>query len=407
MKTYTKEQITEVLRATFKNTNSKLAEVLTRLDLLASAFKVGDRARVKATGRYVRICDVNSDGRFDGWYEGDDILGGVIGGPFAAQELEADERGAPTPVFRVGDCVRIMSYPGSLQGQLGYVYKVVDGSNCIVHCDDGSFCPVHITWLKPASQFKDGQRVRVKATGQVGRVKAVLADGRILMEGVASIPRAVGLEPAPFKVGDRVRWRLGSNLPWNYGAVEYLSNERVGVRIDGRLVEVAERMLEADPAWWKKWSGANPGLDPAASPLFRVGDRVRRKTDGTEGKVTQVKTGGLVNVVLDDGTYLANWEPDKFEMLGPTPTFHVGDRVRWRGTAQTGMVSGVRAFGKLDVELDNGGSLSDYSPDEFELLKLAGPRRFVEDLVSRMDGVVFTHEEAERLRQQIALRTRV
>jgi hypothetical protein len=345
MKTYTKEQIAEALRATFK-TNNKLAEILTRLDLLAPAFKAGDRVRIK-------------------------------------------------------------SCPGSLQGQLGYVYKVVDGSNYLIRCGNGPCWSVHASWLKPAPQFKDGQRVRVKATGQVGRIKAVLADGRILVKGCVSVLQAIELEPAPFKVGDRVRWRLGSNLPWNYGAAEYLSNERVGVRIDGRLVEVAERMLEADPAWWKKWSGANPGLDPAASPLFRVGDRVRRKADGVEGKVNQVKTGGLVNVVLDDGTYLANWEPDKFEMLGPTPTFHVGDRVRWRGTAQTGMVSGVRAFGKLDVELDNGGSLSDYSPDEFELLKLAGPRRFVEDLVSRMDGVVFTHEEAERLRQQIALRTRV
>jgi hypothetical protein len=33
MKTYTKEQITEVLRATFKNIDNKLAEALTRLDL--------------------------------------------------------------------------------------------------------------------------------------------------------------------------------------------------------------------------------------------------------------------------------------------------------------------------------------------------------------------------------------
>jgi len=344
MKTYTKEQIAEALRATFK-TNNKLAEILTRLDLLAPAFKVGDRVRIK-------------------------------------------------------------SCPGSLQGQLGYIHQIVDRSNCIVHCDDGSFCPIHISWLTSLiQQFKDGQRVRVRATGQVGRVKAVLADGRFLVEGVASALQAVGLEPAPFKVGDRVGWRFGSGLPWNYGAVEYLSNERVGVRTDGRLVEVAERLLEADPAWWKKWSGANPVL--AASPMFRVGDRVRRKADGVEGVVTQVKTGGLVNVVLDDGTYLANWEPDKFEMVGPTHTFHVGDRVRWRGAAQTGVVSAVCAFGKLDVELDNGGGLCDYSPDEFELLKPAGPRRFVEDLVSRMDGVAFTHEEAERLRQQIALRTRV
>jgi len=67
----------------------------------------------------------------------------------------------------------------------------------------------------------------------------------------------------------------------------------------------------------------------------------------------------------------------------------------------------VRAFDKLDVTLDNGGDLRDYSPDNFELLKPVGPRRFVEDFISHMAGVVFTHEEAERLRQQIALRTRV
>ena len=74
---------------------------------------------------------------------------------------------------------------------------------------------------------------------------------------------------------------------------------------------------------------------------------------------------------------------------------------------QTGVVAAVRTFGKLDVALDNGGRLSDYSPDNFELLKPAGPRRFVEDFVLRMAGAVFTLEEAERLRQQIALRTRV
>ena len=396
VKTYTKEQIAEALRATFKNIDNKLAEVLTRLDL--PAFKVGDRVRVKATGRYVRIHGVDSDGRFVGPYEGDDILGGVLGGPFTAQELEADERSAPTPVFRVGDRVRIENYPGSLQGQLGHIHQVVDGSTCIVDCDDGSFCPVHITWLKPVPEFiKDSQRVRVKATGQVGRIKAVLVGKRFLVEG--AIYKAIELEPAPFKVSDRVRWRLGSGLPWNYGAVEYLSNERAGVRLDGHLVEVVERLLEADLL--------DPVDYPAASPMFRVGDRVRRKSDGVEGEITQVKTGGLVNVVLDDGARLGNWTPDKFELIGPTPTFRVGDRVRGRGTKQTGVVATVRTFGKLDVALDKGGGLSDYSPDNFELLKPAGTRRFVEDLVSRMAGVAFTHEEAERLRQQIAFRTRV
>jgi len=394
MKTYTKEQIAEALRATFK-TNDKLAEVLMRLDLPAPAFKEGDRVCLEKGEWGVPSGTegvVKRDFGFDSLVE---VYFMFIG---SCMLVPGNRLRLVEPQFKEGDRVRIESYPGSLQGQLGYVYEVVDGSNCcIVHCDDGSFCPIHISWLTSLTQqFKDGQRVRVRATGQVGRVKAVLVDGRFLVEGFASVLQAVGLEPAPFKDGDRVRWKLGSGLPWNYGAVEYLLNERVGVRTDGQLVEVAERLLEADPAGRQ-----------AASPLFCVGDRVRRKADGLEGRVTQVKTGGLVNVVLDDGVRLANWEPDKFEMLGPTPTFHVGDRVRWRGTTQTGTVSGVRAFDKLDVTLDNGGDLRDYSPDNFELLKPAGPRRFVEDLVSRMVGVVFTHEEAERLRLQIALRTRV
>ena len=411
MKTYTKEQIAEALRATFK-TNDKLAEVLMRLDLPAPAFKEGDRVCLEKGEWGVPSGTegvVKRDFGFDNLVE---VYFMFIG---SCMLVPRNRLRLVEPQFKEGDRVRIESYPGSLQGQLGYVYEVVDGSNCcIVHCDDGSFCPIHISWLTSLTQqFKDGQRVRVRATGQVGRVKAVLVDGRFLVEGFASVLQAVGLEPAPFKDGDRVRWKLGSGLPWNYGAVEYLLNERVGVRTDGQLVEVAERLLEADPAWWKKWIEANPVLDPAdylaASPLFCVGDRVRRKTDGAEGRVTQVqvKTGGLVTVAMDNGAYLANWEPDKFKMLEPTPTFRVGDRVRWRGTVQTGVVSGVRAFGKLDVALDNGGRLSDYSPDNFELLKPAGPRRFVEDLVSRMVGVVFTHEEAEHLRLQIALRTRV
>jgi ribosomal protein L21E len=357
---------------------------------------------------------------------------------FQPNELEHIE--APMPQFKVGDRVRIENCPGYLQGELGCIHKVVSASEYLVRCDNGSFPSVHASWVKPAPQFKDGQRVRVRATGQVARIGAVLADGRFMVEGSAY--GAVGLEPAPFKVGDRVRWKLSSSLPFCHGQVEYLSDERAGVQTDGQFVEVAERLLEAepDPAFRVgdrvevlatgskgrviKGQGASGlivvmmessvilYLDSKkikfleAMPMFRIGDRVRRKSDGAEGEVTQVKTNVLVNAILDDGAHLTNWKSDKFELLEPMPTFRVGDRVKWKGTAQTGTVSGVFAFGKLDVALDSGGWLSNYSPDGFELLEPAEPRTFIKHFLERVRGQEFTHEEAELLRTHIAIRER-
>jgi hypothetical protein len=154
--------------------------------------------------------------------------------------------------FKVGDRVRIENCPGSLQGKLGYIHKVVDEWNYIVRRDDGLLRSVHASWLKSAPQFKDGQRVRVRVTGQAGRISGTNPAGDVLevkYEGTSSIGlyKVEGLEPAPFKVGDRVRWRFGSSLPFCYGQVKYLSNERAGVRIDGQVVEVVEWLLEAEP----------------------------------------------------------------------------------------------------------------------------------------------------------------
>ena len=268
---------------------------------------------------------------------------------------------AVPPQFKAGDRVRIENCPGSLQGKLGYIHKVVDEWNYIVCCDNGSFQSVHASWLKSAPQFKDGQRVRVRVTGQAGRISGTNPAGDVLevkYEGTSSIGlyKVEGLEPAPFKVGDRVRWRFGSSLPFCYGQVKYLSNERAGVRIDGQVVEVVEWLLEAEPISWKEWSGVVP-LDPA------------------------------------------NYQAAK-------PQFKAGDRVRWKGTAQTGTVSGVFAFGKLDVALDSGGWLNNYSPDGFEFLGPAEPRTFIKHFLERVRGQEFTHEEAELLRTHIAIRER-
>jgi hypothetical protein len=323
------------------------------------------------------------------------------------------------PAFKVGDRVRIENFPGSLQGLLGYVHKVVSESDYIVRHDDGLFRSVHTSWLRPAPQFKIDQRVRVRATGQVGCVKAVRIDGRFMVEGSAY--RATELEPAPFKLGDRVRWKLSSSLPFCHGTVVYLLDEKVGMRIDGQVVEVAERLLEADPTSFcpecgmEEFSKEAPDRShfnncsrhssyrvKAASPAFRVGDRVHRKSDGACGRVAQVNTSGLLNVTLDNCTRLDTCESGKFEAL----MFRIGDRVKWKGTTQTGVVSAVLAFGRVDVALEKGGWLSNYSPDGFELLGPVGTRRFVEDLASRMAGTTFTHEEAELLRLQIALRER-
>jgi hypothetical protein len=190
------------------------------------------------------------------------------------------------PAFKVGDRVRIENFPGSIQGELGCIHKVVSASEYLVRCDNGSFPSVHASWVKPAPQFKDGQRVRVRATGQVARIGAVLADGRFMVEGSAY--GAVGLEPAPFKVGDRVRWKLSSSLPFCHGQVEYLSDERAGVQTDGQFVEVAERLLEAEP-----------------DPAFRVGDRVEVLATGSKGRVIKGQgASGLIAVMMESSVIL-------------------------------------------------------------------------------------------------------
>jgi hypothetical protein len=503
MKTYTKEQITEVLRATFKNIDNKLAEALTRLDLQTPVIldlPSGARERVaeklkrlfhrdleerdweKIAGDIVQLAQAPLEApteeearlAYEEYtvYEGSSTLSmfhalrrfverrsSAVPPQFKAGDrvcLDKGEWNVPSgtegvvmtaslddledvdfrpaaprifvprnrlhlvePAFKVGDRVRIENFPGSLQGLLGYVHKVVSESDYIVRHDDGLFRSVHTSWLRPAPQFKIDQRVRVRATGQVGCVKAVRIDGRFMVEGSAY--RATELEPAPFKLGDRVRWKLSSSLPFCHGTVVYLLDEKVGMRIDGQVVEVAERLLEADPTSFcpecgmEEFSKEAPDRShfnncsrhssyrvKAASPAFRVGDRVHRKSDGACGRVTQVNTSGLLNVTLDNCTRLDTCESGKFEAL----MFRVGDRVKWKGTTQTGVVSAVLAFGRVDVALDNGGWLSNYSPDGFELLGPVGTRRFVENLVSHIDGATFTHEEAELLRMHIAIRER-
>jgi hypothetical protein len=201
-----------------------------QLKLIPAQFKAGDRVRL-----------VRTDGLGKLEFEFANKVGCIV----SAGDISNDQRQLLT-----------VRFDGKIRSFFAWRFDVVPESKFKpgdrVRLDNGSFQSVHASWLKSAPQFKDGQRVRVRVTGQAGRISGTNPAGDVLevkYEGTSSIGlyKVEGLEPAPFKVGDRVRWRFGSSLPFCYGQVKYLSNERAGVRIDGQVVEVVEWLLEAEP----------------------------------------------------------------------------------------------------------------------------------------------------------------
>ena len=440
MKTYTKEQIVEAFKSALPNSTA-LGRLLTHLESLCGARNTSSGCSEVACTRTVGHADTI---------------------PGVAQERHYNhERRVNWPVFKVGDRVRVVSpVEPRYYNELGWV-ESTDADRIKVRLDfTGAVTSFHTEALghveAPAPpQFKAGDRVRLVRTDGLGKLEFEFANKvGCIVAGASDISddrlrlltvrfdgkirsffawRFDVVPESKFKPGDRVRWKLSSSLPFCHGQVEYLSNERAGVWTGGQFVEVAERLLEADP-----------------QPAFRAGDRVELLATGSKGRIIEGQgASGLIAVKMESGVtlYLDSkkirfleaeplsvgdrvrrksdnaWSgvvpPDPANYQAAKPQFKAGDRVKWKGTTQTGTVSAVRHFGKLDVALDNGGRLRNYSkldvaldnggrlrnysPDGFEP---AEPRTFIKHFLERVCGQEFTHEEAELLRTHIAIRER-
>lgn len=269
------------------------------------AFKIGDRVKVVGHGdRYIPCACIGSVGRITET----NTVGGdrrhhvefdtlsvphIDAGVYSANEIElVVDESKPTPTFKIGDKVRLMTdrwSPSVKKGAIG----VVTGDSTIVDSDgstllvrfDGSRCPTN--------GFRDGWWIQEHEMERIDEEESTTQP----------------TETRTWQVGDRVRLKqdavdwlksMGGAIRYEVstqttGVVAWLYDEYEEVRV--RLDGVSEpRGFFADG-----WALKNEWIELIPPSKFNVGDRVRIVAD--PARVVASPVGAVGTVIRVDRCY--------------------------------------------------------------------------------------------------------